>query len=74
MVNRLGWDLYIKKAIPVYFRDNTGEVWSLFKRMIDQYGTLYDGKAYGYEEESLIEQYVEKGKCICEALWTGIWS
>ena len=69
--NRLGWDLYIKKAIPVYFRNNTSECWSLFKRMIDQYGDLYDGKAYGYEEESLIEEYIEKGKCICEALWAG---
>jgi hypothetical protein len=70
--NRLGWDLYLAKALPTYLLSGSAEDISKLTRMMDQYGDLAKGNKWGYEEESLIEFYAAKGKVICEAIWAGV--
>lgn len=67
------YDKYLLYAILTYLNDLTnGNVLSEVKKLIDRYDDMYGGKKYSYQDLALMDEYAEKGKHICEALWEGV--
>ncbi len=66
------WNKYLPYAVCTYLSENDEEVQTEWNKMLDRYGDLANGQKYSYQDLATVEEYVDKGKVIADAVWQGV--